>query len=194
MSGTRYAVAAIALLALLALAGTSLAAQGDGDRLSRCEARVAAVAEKRGSSVDELTAQARARLTARLEAALRAGRISRERAHALRERVSRAELCTPARVFRITLAKRRALRVAGAYLGLRPAQLAEALPGTSLAALAVRQGKSVEGLETTLLAPVRARLARAVEAGRITSVRAARTLAVMERRVERLVQKVFPAR
>lgn len=192
---SRSVVAALAgVVVLLVSAGTTLAAQAKNDGATRCDARLAKAAERRGVSAAELEARIKARLLARVAAALRAGRISAERAGALRERISKTDLCKPAHVVRVGVVVRALLRPAAAYLDLAPAELRAQLPGTSLAALAARHGKSVEGLEAAMLAPARAKLGRAVESGRITRARAERALARLELRVAALVQRVFPAR
>jgi hypothetical protein len=179
--------------ALLAGGGTALAAQGDGDRAMRCEARLAKIAEKRGVSVEQLKADVAARLNARIDAALAAGKISAERAAALKQRISQGVLCKGG-VVKVKLARHGALRAAARYLELSPQQLRAQLPGTSLAALAQKQGKSVDGLKAAMIAPAKTRLAKAVESGRITQARADQALERLAKLVDRLVAKTFPAR
>jgi hypothetical protein len=191
----RSKVAALAgVTALLVGGGTALAGNdGDGDRTARCEARLAKMAELRGVSVEQLQANIEARLLARIEAALAAGSISPEQAAKLRERVADATFCRRVARPAVRHAVRHLLAVAADYLGLTRAELRAQLPGTSLAALAEKQGKTVEGLEAALLAPAKERLAKAVAAGVVTQARAAARLDRLERLVERLVQKTFPA-
>lgn len=191
-----FVVAAVGIAALLASAGTALAAAsaGQDDRAARCDARLAKAAERRGISAEQLEARIEARRLARVDAALRAGRISAERAAALRARISARELCPRPPLVRIALAHRPLLRAAAGYLDLRPGELRAQLPGTSLAALAQARGKSVEGVEAAMLAPAQARLARAVAAGRLAQARADRMLSRLEQRIDRLVQRIFPAR
>jgi hypothetical protein len=190
----RNAIAAlVGGAALLAGGGTALAAQGDGDRAARCEARLAKIAEKRGISVEQLKANVTARLTARVDAALAAGKISPERAAKLKERISHGVLCKGA-VVKVKLARHGAVRAAAKYLGLTGQELRAQLPGTSLAALAEKQGKSVDGLKAAMTAPAKARLAKAVEAGRITQARADQALERLAKLVDRLVTKTFPAK
>jgi hypothetical protein len=194
MSTNRTAVAALASGAALLLGGgAALAAQGDGPRAERCQERLARIAERRGVTVEQLEANMKARLTARVDAALAAGRISPERAAKLKGRIARAELCTRAGV-PIQLARGVLVRAAARYLELTPAELRAQLPGASLAALAAAQGKSVEDLRAAMLAPAKARLARAVASGRIGRPRADRALARLEALVDRLVTRTFPAR
>jgi hypothetical protein len=181
-------------VALVTGGGTAFAAQGaDGDRAARCEALLAKIAERRGASVEQLRADLGARLAARVDAALAAGRISPEHAARLKEHIAQGLLCKGAAV-KVKLARHGALRAAAKYLELTPKQLREQLPGTSLAALAQKQGKSVDRLEAAMLAPARARLAKAVAAGRVPQARATQALARLEKLVERLVTRTFPAK
>jgi hypothetical protein len=189
-------VAVVAIVALLASAGAALAAASAGQdvRVGRCDAWLAKAAERRGISAEQLEARIEARRLARVDAALRAGRISPERAAALRARISARRLCPRPPLVRIALAHRPLLRATAGYLDLRPGELRVQLSGTSLAALAQARGKSVEDLEAAMRAPAQARLARAVAAGRIAQPRADRVLTRLERRIDRLVQRIFPAR
>lgn len=86
----------------------------------------------------------------------------------------------------------RGIRAAAAYLGLAPKQLRQQLPGTSLAALAAAQGKSVDGLKAAILAWVSARLDKGVAGGRITAEQKAAALAKASARVDKLVARVWP--
>jgi hypothetical protein len=190
----RNALAALAGgAALLVGGGTAVAAQGNGDRANRCEALLAKIAEKRGVSVEQLRADITAKLTARVDAALAAGRISPELAAKLKERIAAGVLCKRPAVT-AKLARPGMFGAAARFLGLKRAELRAQLPGTSLAALAQKQGKSVDQLEAAMLAPAKARLARAVELGRIQQARADAALERLGKLVDRLVVKVFPAR
>ena len=195
MRMNRTTAAALAgAVALLAGGGTALAGQGDGDRGARCQERLAEIAEKRGVSVAQLEAEIKARLLAGVDAAEKAGRISSERAAALRERIAEGSLCAGGRHGKVHVRPRGMLAAAAGFLGLTPAELRAQLPGTSLAALAQKQGKSVEALKAAMLAPAKARLAKAVASGRITQARADQALERLASLVDRLVQTQFPAR
>ncbi len=193
MTFDRKAVAAVAgAAALLASGGTALAAGGGDDPSTRCEERLARIAERRGTTVAELEAQFKARLVARVDAAEKRGLVTPEQAARLRQRVADASLCPGKRV-----AVRHAggmLAAAAGFLGLTKAELRAELPGTSLAALAQKQGKSVAELKAALLAPAKARLAKAVASRRISPARAAGVLERLEQLVDRLVVTPFPAR
>lgn len=180
-------------VAILTGGGTALAAQGDGDRSARCEALLAKIAERRGVSVEQLQADIAARLNARVDAAVAAGKISAKRAAVLKERIAQGVLCKGA-VVKVKLARKGTLRAAAGYLELTPQQLRAQLPGTSLGALAQKQGKSVDGLKAAMLGPAKARLAKAVEAGRIPQARADQALERLAKLVDRLVVRTFPAR
>ena len=188
----RRAVGAlVGAVALLAGGGAALAASG-GDHSARCDQRLERIAERRGVSVDQLRADVGARLLARIDAAEASGRLSSERASALRRRISDGSLCA-ARHVRAGIAVRGMLRAAAGFLGLDRQELREQLPGDSLASLAAKQGKSEADLEAAMLATAKARLATAVANGKVSEARADAILARLERIVERLATKEFPA-
>ncbi len=191
----RTAVAALAgTAALLVGGGVAPAGQDDSSRGTRCQERLAKIAEHRGVTAAQLEAEIKARLLARVDAAEKAGRISSERAAALRERIEEGSLCAGARHGLVRHGLRGMFRAAADFLGLTPIELRAQLPGTSLAALAQKQGKSVEALKAAMLAPAKEKLAHAVESGRITQARADQALEQLESLVDRLVQRQFPAR
>jgi len=193
MSTNRYvAAAATGAAALLFGGGAAFAGQNAEDKGARCEARLAKIAEKQGLTVAEVEAKVRARLTAKVDAALQSGRVSSERAAMLKERIAEGSLCK-GHALRARLGRHRLLAAAAEFLGLDRAELRDALPGTSLSALAEKQGKSVAGLKAALLAPLEARLAKAVEVKRISQERADRLLERLENRVDRLAARTFPA-
>ena len=188
----RHAVGVFAASAtLLVGGGAALAASGDGDRGSMCEQRLAKIAENRGVSVEQLQADIKARLLARIDAAEKAGRISSERATRLRARVSEGSLCGARNHVRARIAARSMLRAAADFLGLNREQLRAQLPGTSLTGLAEKQGKSASALEAAMVAPAKARLAKAVEDKKLSQDRADEILAKLEKGAERLANRVF---
>ena len=194
MRPNRHTVGALAATAaVLVGAGAALAASpGTADRSSRCEARVARIAERRGVTVEQLTTDVKARLLARIDAAEKAGRISSERAAKLRERVAEGSLCGARHHAHARVALHGMLRAAAGFLGLDREELREQLPGTSLAALAEKQGKSVSALETAMVAPAKQRLAQAVSDGKLTQARADAVLERLEDAADRLAKHVFP--
>lgn len=193
MSSIRITLAAVVAGAALFAAGSgsALASQSTGDRSGKCQERLAKFAEKRGTTVAELEARVKSRVNARIDAALAAGRISSEQAAKMKERVAKAQPCrAPAVTAR--LAKGGMLRATTAYLGLTPAELRQQLPGTSLAAIAQKQGKTAAGLKAAMLAPAMAKLERAVASGRMSQARADQALERIQALVDRLVAFTFP--
>lgn len=195
MRTNRYvAAAATGAVALLIGGGAAFAGQSADDKNARCEARLARVAEKHSVTVAQVEARVKERLTAKVDAALEAGRITPERAAMLKERIAEGSLCQGAHAFRAKHRRHRLLAAAAEFLGLDRAELRAALPGTSLSALAEKQGKSVVALKAAMLAPVRAKLAKAVGTNRISQDRADMLLDRLEDRVDRLVARTFSAR
>lgn len=189
----RHAIGAFAASAtLLGGGGAALAASGDGDRSARCEERLAKVAENRGVSVEQLKADVKARVLARIDAAEKAGRISSERAAKLRERVEEANLCAAGKRVQARFAVRGMLRAAADFLGLDRAELKAQLPGNSLAGLAEKQGKSAADLKAAMVAPAKVRLAKAVAGGKITQARADMAAERLDKLADRLAARVFP--
>jgi hypothetical protein len=86
------------------------------------------------------------------------------------------------------------LRAAADFLDLDREQLKAQLPGTSLAKLAEKQGKSAADLEAAMVAPGKARLARAVADGKVTQARADTAAARLDKLADRLASKVFEKR
>jgi hypothetical protein len=191
----RYTLGAVlGAAALLVGGGTALASKSSGDSATNCQDRLARIAERRGVTVAELEANVKARLLARVDAALAAGRITSDRAAALRERIASGDPCSAPVRKAIRHRARHLVQLAADYLGLTRAQLREQLPGTSLGALAVGQGKTAAGLEAALLAPAKDRLTKAVAAGTITQAQADARLAKLGQLVDRLVSKTFPSK
>jgi hypothetical protein len=193
MNLNRYGIAALAGTAALVVGGgTAFASKDGGDKSSRCQERLARIAERRGITVEQLQANVKARLLARVDTALAAGRITSDQAAKLRDRIESSTLCSGALRHKLHHGVRHLLARAADYLGVTPAELRAQLPGTSLADLAVKQGKSADGLEAALLAPAKDRLAKAVAAGGISQAQADRRLERLTKLVDRLVSKRFP--
>ena len=192
MKINRYAVGVLAGTGVLLIGGgVAVAGTGEGDRDARCEERLAKVAEERGVSVEQLQADLEARLTARIDAAEKAGRLSSEQAAKLREHVVKGELCQGARHVRGRMAARGMMRAAAEFLGLDREELRAQLPGRSLADLAKQQGKKIDDLKAAMVAPAKERLAKAVADGRITQARAAEVLEKLESLADKLATKTF---
>ena len=196
---TRILALLTALTACAALA-FGVPAAGAADKPSLADE----VAAKLGVSAEQLRTAFRAALTARVDAALAAGRLTPEQAARLKERIANAKGLglgvkrgfakkQQALVKRIGLKSKR-LGAAAAYLGLTRAQVrAELKVGKSLAQVAAAQGKTSAGLVAAMLAPVKERLAKAVAAKRLTQQRADEILERLTERVEKRVARVRAA-
>jgi hypothetical protein len=201
MRWNRGLVAVLAGSAVLLVGGgtAALAANGGGhaQHQARCDMRLAKVAQKKGVPADQLEAQIKARLLARVDALLKAGKISSARAAALEKRISAATVICPGARARHPLARRGLqgmLKAAADFLGLDGQALRAQLPGTSLVALAGHQGKSQADLEAAMLAPAKARLAKAVDTQHLSQARADQALARLTKLADRLATKTFPAK
>lgn len=193
---TRIIALAASLAAVAALAvGASAASAADRPTLAD------AVATRLGVSTERLREAFRGALTARIDAAVAAGRLNPEQAAKLKERIAKANGLGlgvvgkgfarkhKAFVARVA-AKGRGLGAAAAYLAMTRAELrTELRNGRSLAQVATAKGKSVDGLVAAMLAPVKARAAKAVANGRFTQQRADELLARVEDRIEDLVAR-----
>ena len=192
----RIAAIAAFLAATAALAlGAGAAAAADSPSL------VDEAAARLGVSPDKLRDAFRAALSARVDAAVAAGRLTPEQGAKLKARIAAARGLGiglrrgvvqrhKAMVGGIA-AKARGRGPVAAYLGLTRAELrAELRNGKSLAQIAAANGKTTLGLQAAMLAPVEAALSRAVERGRLTQSRADEILARNTERIARLIQKV----
>lgn len=86
----------------------------------------------------------------------------------------------------------RTLRVAAEHLGLQRRELNRALPGTSLAALAVVHGKTAESLKQAVLASISAQLDSRVANGRLTADQRQVKLTAAGPRIDKILARVWP--
>lgn len=192
---TRILVVAASLAAFAALALSAPAVAADGK-----PSLVDDVAARLGLTPDKLRAAFKAALTARVDAAVKAGKLTPEQAAKLKQRIAagnglglgaRKAFGQHRKVFRGGIAKARAHAPVATYLGMTRDQLrAELRNGKSLAQIAKEKGKTVDGLVAAMLAPVKERLAKAVENGRLTKARADAILARLTEGTKKLVQRV----
>jgi hypothetical protein len=191
----KHAVAALAGAAAVFVGGASALADDGGSKgAERCDQRLAKIAEKRGVSVEQLKANIQAKLLARIDAAVKAGKISPERAAELKQRVSEGNLCHAGKHARRHMAARGMMRAAAEFLGLDREQLKAQLPGNSLMGLAAKQGKSADALKAAMVAPAKERLAKAVADKKISQAQADAALGKLQELAGRLAEKVFPAK
>ncbi len=185
--------ASLAAFAALALGAPALAANDNPSLVDDVAARL-------GVTPDKLRAAFKAALTARVDAAVTAGKLTPEQAAKLKERIAKGNglgigtrkgFAERQKAFRDRIAKARAKSPVADYLGLTRAQLrTELANGKSPAQVAQAKGKSVDGLVAAMLAPAKAHLAKAVENGRLTQSRADEILARLTEGAKKLVQRV----
>ena len=209
-------LAAGAALALVGGAGGAVAAS-KGSTTSG-NGFVARVAAHLGISRQKLEDATKAAAIDQVDADLKAGRITKAEADALKARIRAGELPFFAgpglrfgdfgrgvrpggelgpRGFRFHpgrgMVHPRHLSAAADYLGLSPQQLLQKLAnGQSLADIAKAQHKSVSGLEDKLLAEAKAHLDRAVKDGMLTRAQADRLQGMLESKIDDIVNGKFP--
>lgn len=193
---TRIAALAASLVAVAALAvGAAVAQAADGPPLADD------VAARLGIPPERLRDAFKAALTARIDAAVAAGRLTPEQGARLKTRIADAKgfglglrhgFAQRRHAFADRIAARgKALGAAATYLGLtREALRSELGKGQSLAQIAKAKGKTADGLVSAMLAPAKAALAKAVGSGRLTQGRADAILARLTERLEALAQRV----
>ena len=187
-SKRRILVGAAAALAVAGGGGAIAGTQFDSPR-SESAAIVNDVATQLGIEPSKLTDALKKALARRVDAAVASGRLTKEQAEALKERIESGEVplvLGPPRGGHF--AHFADLDAAAAYLGLAPAELRTQLErGKTLAQIATDRGKSVDGLVDALVADAKTRLDQAVAAGRLTEAQEQAILADLKERISDLV-------
>jgi hypothetical protein len=190
-------------LTAVAFAGGAYAATQSGS--SSRQEFINDVAHRLNVRPDQLRAAVKGALIDRLNAAVKAGKLTQAQANAIEQRADQGQLPLffgghrgfdhrgfgpggfgqggfghPAR--------RAPLRAAAAYLGLNDAQLLDQLrSGKSLAQIAKDKGKTTAGLEQAITTAFKSRLDKAVAAGRITKAQEQTILNRFQSRLDRRV-------
>lgn len=195
----RTLIAAIAALAVVVGAGAAIAAtSGVFDPKAEHEAFQAAVASKLGVTTTQLQDAYKAAALERLDAAVAAGRITKEQADEMRSRIESGDFMGPRGMMggpgmHGMQGPGDHLSAAADYLGLTESALAAKLQaGQSLADVAKAQGKSTEGLKQALIADEKKELDQAVEDGRITAAQRDAMLAGLESRIDDMINRTGP--
>jgi len=187
-------VAAVAAVAVLGIAAASASAAGSPTLADDVAARLGIAPEKLRQAFKDAIA-------ARIDAAVKAGKLTPDQGAKLKERLAnlnglglrlrgRLALKHPALVRGIR-ARAHRLGPATKYLGITPQELrAELRAGKSLAEIATSHGKTVDGLVDAIVAPAKARLDKAVASGHLTRQRADELLDRLTDAVEKVVQRV----
>lgn len=172
-------------------AGGAIAASGSDPAAER-QAFLNDAAGRLGTSSAKLEGALKAAAIDRVDAALAAGRITKDEAQQLRDAINSGKLPLGA-----GLGSRHDgmhaghfLDAAATYLGLTEAELRTQLEsGKSLADVAKSQGESVDGLKQAILAGAQTKLDQAVKDGRLTSTQRDQMLADLKSRIDDLVDR-----
>jgi len=196
----RRSSAIVATLAAVAVLGITAASATAADSPSLADD----VAARLGIAPDKLRQAFRDAIAARIDAAVKAGKLTPEQGAKLKERLSNANglglrlrgrlaMKHPGLVRGIHRVHR--LGPVTKYLDITPQELrSELRAGKSLAQIATAHGKTVDGLVDAIVAPAKAGLDKAVETGHLTRQRADELLSRLTDAVEQAVQHTHAAR
>ena len=194
----KFTIAATAL-AMAALAGGAYAATQVGT--SSRQAFLSDVAKRLNVTPAQLSAAMKAAFLDRLDAAVKAGRLTHAQANRIRRRIEQSAGVPffpgplRPRLWRAGPGHGRSgahgtIAAAAQYLGITDAQLLRDLGlGHSLAQVAKARGKSIAGLEQAMVAAIRSRLDRALAAGVISKAGEQRVLSRLPARIARRVNR-----
>ena len=189
----KLAVGAVAVAAL-AGGGAAVAAGGLGSSEDQ-QAIIDDAAKKLGVQPEALENALEDALSARLDEAVAAGRLTQEQAVEMKERLKDGTLPLFGGHGRghhggQGLHGPELMDAASSFLGVTETELRTQLEaGKSLADVAEAEGKSVAGLRSALVAAAKEELDEAVDAGRLTDAQRDEALERFEDRVDDLVQR-----
>src|SRR5436305_123093 len=168
-------IGAVVALAAGGAVGGALAASGTFDPKAERQAFLNDAAGRLGVSSDKLESALKAAAIDRVDAALAAGRITKDEADSMKAAINSGRFplgvgMGPGMRMHGEMHGGHFLDAAATYLGLTEDQLRTQLEsGKSLADVAKAQDKSVDGLKQAMIAAVQSRLDQAVKDGRLTS-------------------------
>jgi len=192
----RRSVKFIAGMAAIATIVAGLAAAGAvaaSKALSPSEESKAVIEDAAGQlgiEPDKLSGALEQALKNRIDAAVEAGRLTKEQADALKQRIDSGDGVP---LFGGLGPAGRGgghfghLEAAAAYLGLTEAELLQELGDKTLAEIAKDEGKSIDGLVKKLVATAENAIDEAVQDGRLTQEHAAEIKSELEARIESFV-------
>ncbi len=160
---------------------------------------LAQIAAASGQPIAGLEQTILAAAKGRLDTSVAAGKLTSQEEQLLLGRVSSrlgqlVNVSHPGKLVRRALLRAAFARFSADYLGITPAQLRSDLgSGSTLAQIAVANGKTSAGLEQAVESAVTTRLDQAVAAGLITSQREQTMLANLQARLDTLVNRSFAA-
>jgi len=179
------------------VAATKLATTSPGEE---SKAIVNDAAKNLGVEPSKLSAALKKAFEDRIDAAVAAGRLTKEQGAGLKQRIESDDfpLFGPPAFghgFGAPQPFFHGLDAAASYLGLTEDELHSRLEsGKTLAEIAKAQGKSVAGLKDAMVADAKKHLDAAVKAGRLSSAEEQRVLADLEQRIDDLVNGKLPDR
>ena len=201
MAHTKRKLAAGAFAALaVAGGGVAVGATQFGSPKEESQAVIADAAKQLGIEPAKLSAALKKALENRVDAAVAAGRLTKEQGDALKARIQSGEapLFPAGRPHGFGLRHHRHgpnLDAALTYLGLTAAQLrTELRSGKTLAEIAKAHGKTAEGLVQAFVDGAKEKLDAAVTAGRLTRAEADEMLEGLKERITDFVNGRFPGR
>jgi hypothetical protein len=194
-------VAGVAALAVggtgAGIAATKLTGQSPSEE---SKAIVDDAAQNLGVAPAKLSAAIKQALSDRVDAAVKAGRLTEAQGNELKQRIAADDFPLfgpPAFGHRGGFDGPHfgGLDAAATYLGLTEAQLRTRLEsGKTLAEVAKAESKSLDGLKAALVKDAKAHLDAAVKAGRVTQAEEQRALQGLESRIDDLVNGKLPDR
>jgi hypothetical protein len=183
-------IAGAAALVAATGAGVAVASSDDNSRSADSKAIIEDAAKQLGIPSSKLSDALKKALGDRIDAAVAAGRITKDEGDALKQRIQSDDFPLIGGLHRgfghFGFFGR--FEAAARYIGVTQAQLrTELRAGKSLAQVAQAHGKSVDGLINALVADAKEKLDRAVSAGRITKAQADEMLGDLKDRITNLV-------
>jgi hypothetical protein len=196
-------IASVVALAAVGAAGGALAASGTFDPAAEKQAYLNDVAGRLGVTSAKLETALKGAAIDRVDAALAAGRITKDQADAMKAAINAGKLPVGAGfgfmpgpgLRHVGVGLPGSLDAAATYLGLTEAQLRTQLEsGKSLADVAKAQGKSVDGLKQALLDSIQSKLDQAVKAGKLTTAQSADIMARIKASIDDLINGKLPSK
>jgi ribosomal protein S20 len=197
LTSKRMLAVAAALVVVVGAGGAIAASNGASTSGNDFLARVA---QHLGISTQKLQDATKAATIDQVDADLKAGRITKAQADQLKARINAGDVPFfggPGR-FHQGFGEHRGppgehLSAAAGYLGLTVPQLqAKLSAGTSLAAVAKAQNKSVDGLKQAMLDAAQKQLDQAVKDGMLTADQAKQEQSELKSRIDGIVNGTFP--
>ena len=202
MTRTHKLVAGGAALLAVVVAGGAIAATKALTPRQEQQAIINDAAGQLGVEPQELSDALKQALKNRVDAAVRGGRLTREQAARLKERIDAGDAPLFGLGPRVEFRRHHGhgpfhakFEAAAEYLGMTQAQLREALEnGKTLAQVARDRNKSVDGLVDALVVRAEQKLERAVESGDLTEAEKREMLSGLRERITDVINGRLPPR